>query len=183
VDGKRRISAMSGDGSNVRVVTSGPAEHFHPAFSRDGSRIGLTAVESGASRITVMDSGGRNAKPVTPAGQRSRWPAWSPDGKRIAYYVQAAVSGIWQVEVDTLERSKLFDGAIGPTTLDWRADGREILFTRGAGMTAFRYGDDITVVDSGLLGVDLVMPNPTFLKTTFDWRRPWARATCIWRFQ
>ncbi len=41
----------------------------------------------------------------------------------------------------------------------------------GMNMTAIRYGDDIIVVDSGmmfpeaeLLGVDLVMPDLTFLK-------------------
>jgi TolB protein len=88
VEGKRQISTMSADGLNVRLLTSGPAEHFHPAFSPDGGRIALTSVENGASRIAVMDSGGKNSKFVTPAEQRSRWPAWRPDGKRIAYYVQ-----------------------------------------------------------------------------------------------
>jgi Tol biopolymer transport system component len=72
VEGKRQISTMSAEGLNVRLVTSGPAEHFHPAFSPDGNRIALTSVENAASRIAVMDSSGMNSKPVTPIEQRSR---------------------------------------------------------------------------------------------------------------
>jgi len=133
VEGKRQISAMSAEGLNVRLLTSGAAEHFHPAFSPDGGRIALTYVENGASRIAVMDSGGSNSKPVTPVEQRSRWPAWSPDGKRIAYFVQGPVSEIWQVNVETLERAKLNDFGPGATTLDWSAVRNEIALTRGSG--------------------------------------------------
>jgi TolB protein len=133
VDGKRQISTMSADGLNIRLLTSGPAEHFHPAFSPNGNRIALAAVENGASRILVMDAGGANARPLTPLDQRSRWPAWSPDSKRIAYYVEAPVSEIWQVDVDTLERVKLFDSGLSRTTLDWSANGKQIVFTRQTG--------------------------------------------------
>ncbi len=139
VEGKRQISAMSAEGLNVRLLTSGPAEHFHPAFSPDGNRMALTSVENGASRIVVMDSGGSKPKPVTPLDQRSRWPAWSPDGKRIAYFVQGPVSEIWQVDVDTLERAKLFDSGLSATTLDWSVDRKQIAFTRGVGKEAGIY--------------------------------------------
>jgi Tol biopolymer transport system component len=131
VEGKRQISTMSAEGLNVRLLTSGPTEHFHPAFSPDGKRIALTSVENPASRIAVMDSSGLHSQPVTPMEQRSRWPAWSPDGTRIAYYVQATVSEIWQLNLDTLERARLFDSGMSATTLDWSANG--MLFTRGAG--------------------------------------------------
>jgi TolB protein len=137
VEGKRQISAMSADGLNVRLLTSGPVEHFHPAFSPDGSRIALTSVENRSSRIVVMDSGGSNSKPVTPIEQRSRWPTWSPDGKRIAYFVQGPISEpvneIWQVNVDTLARAKLSDYGLGTTTLDWSAASNEIALTGGTG--------------------------------------------------
>jgi Tol biopolymer transport system component len=133
VEGKRQISMMSAEGLNVRQLTSGSAEHFHPSYSPDGNRIALTSVENGTSRIVVMDSSGSNGKPVTPIEQRSRWPAWSPDGKRIAYFVSGPVSEIWQVNVDTFERVKLFDSGLGPTTLDWSAVRNEIALTRGTG--------------------------------------------------
>jgi TolB protein len=133
VEGKRQISTMSADGLNIRLLTGGPADHFHPAFSPDGNRVALTFVENGASRIAVMDSSGKNSRPVTPMEQRSRWPAWSPDGNRIAYWVQGPAIGIWQVDLDTLERAKLFDSGLSATTLDFSADGKQILFTRGNG--------------------------------------------------
>lgn len=133
VEGKRQISAMSPDGLNIRLLTSGLSEHFHPAWSPDGRRIALTAAENGASRIVVMDLGGANAKPLTPPGQHGRWPPWSPDGKCIAYYAEAAISAIWQVDVDTSERAKLFDSGLSRTTLDWSPDGKQIVFTRGNG--------------------------------------------------
>jgi Tol biopolymer transport system component len=133
VEGKRQVSTMYADGSNIRLLTSGPTEHFHPAFSPGGAQIALVSVENGASRIVVMDADGANARPLTPVDQRSRWPAWSPDGKRIAYYVEAPVSEIWQVDVHTLERVKLFDSGLSRTTLDWSADGKQIVFTRQSG--------------------------------------------------
>jgi len=133
MEGKRQISTMSADGLDIRLLTSGPAEHFHPAFSPDGHRVALTSVENAASRIVVMDSSGKNSKAVTPIEQRSRWPAWSRDGKRISYYVQGSANEIWQVDMDTLETAKLFDSGIVATTLDWSPDGKELLFTRGIG--------------------------------------------------
>jgi TolB protein len=133
VEGKRQISVMSAEGLNVRLLTSGTAEHFHPAFSPDGNRIAIASVENGTSRIVVMDSSGSNAKPMTPIEQRSRWPAWSPNGKRIAYLVSGPVSEIWQVDVETLERAKLSDLGLGATTLDWSAVRNEIALTRGTG--------------------------------------------------
>jgi TolB protein len=161
VEGKRQISAMSVEGLNIRLLTSGPAEHFHPAFSPDGNRIALTAVENGASRIVVMDSAGSNARPVTPLDQRSRWPAWSPDGKQIAYYVEAPVSEIWQVNVDTLERAKLFDSGLSRTTLDWSVDRKQIAFTRGVGKET---GIDILNLETRqirrVLGGDLAPGQP-----------------------
>ena len=45
VDGQRQISLMSPDGASVRQLTHGPAENFHPAWSRDGRRIACTAAE------------------------------------------------------------------------------------------------------------------------------------------
>jgi len=161
VQGKRQISVMSAEGSSVQLLTSGPAEHFHPAFSPDGGRMALTSVEDGASRIVVMDSGGSNFKPVTPIEQRSRWPAWSPDGKRIAYFVQGPVSEIWQVNVDTLERVKLFDSGLIATTLDWSADRKQITFTRGVGKDV---GIDILNLETHqirrVLGADLAPGQP-----------------------
>jgi Tol biopolymer transport system component len=133
VEGKRQISVMSAEGLNVRLLTSGTAEHFHPAFSPDGNRIAIASVENGTSRIVVMDSSGSNAKPMTPIEQRSRWPAWSPNGKRIAYLISGPVSEIWQVDVETLERAKLSDLGLGATTLDWSAVRNEIALTRGTG--------------------------------------------------
>jgi TolB protein len=161
VEGKRQISAMSAEGSNVRLITGGPGEHFHPAFSPDGGRIALTAVENGASRIVVMDSGGSNAQPVTPMEQRSRWPAWRPDGKRIAYYAEAPVSEIWLVNLDSLERTKLFDSGLSRTTLDWSVDGKRIVFTRGVGKET---GIDILNLETReirrVLGADLAPGQP-----------------------
>jgi TolB protein len=161
VEGKRQISVMSAEGLNVRLLTSGPAEHFHPAFSPDGGRMALTSVESGASRIVVMDSGGSNVKPLTPIGRRSRWPAWSPEGRSIAYYVEAPVGEIWQVNVDTLERARLVDLGLSRTTLDWSVDRKQIAFTRGVGKEA---GIDILNLETHqirrVLGADLAPGQP-----------------------
>jgi TolB protein len=161
VEGKRQISVMSAEGLNVRLLTTGPAEHFHPAFSPDGNRIALTSVENGTSRIVVLDSSGSNAKPVTPIEQRSRWPAWSPDGKRIAYFVSGPVSEIWQVAADTMERVKLFDSGLSATTLDWSVDRNQIVLAR---MTGKETGIDILNLETHqirrVLGGDLAPGQP-----------------------
>jgi TolB protein len=172
VESKRQISAMSADGSNVRLLTSGPGEHFHPAFSPAGSRLALTTVDSGTSRIAVMDSSGKNSKPVTPLDQRARWPAWSPDGKCIAYFVQGPANEIWQVDVDTLERAKLFDLGPGPTTLDWSADSKRIVFTRQDGKET-----GIDVLDCRLARCGASGRRRTF-RASLDGRRT-GRKSCL----
>jgi Tol biopolymer transport system component len=68
---------------------------------------------------------------------------------------------IWQVDVKTLERAKLFDSGIIATTLDWSAAGKELVFTRGAGKET---GIDILSLETHqllrVLGADLAPAQP-----------------------
>ena len=136
IEGKRQISLMSPspDGADVRQLTRGAAEHFHPAWSGDGRHIACASAENGSSRIVVMNADGSGAAPMTPAGERARWPTWSPDGKRVAYYVEQQSTGaIWLADVPAATQLKLFDSGLTRTWLDWSPDGAEIVFTRGTG--------------------------------------------------
>ncbi len=148
IDGKRQISVISANGGEPRQLTSGATEHFHPAWSHEGASLACAGSENGTSRIITMNADGSDAKPLTPNGERARWPAWSPDEKHIAYYVEAATSAIWIVDVATASRTKLFDSGLTRTWLDWSPNGEDLVFTRGVGRDL---GIDLLEVSTGKL--------------------------------
>lgn len=78
------------DGTGLNHLTSGSADHRHPAWSPDGARIAFTSIVRGENTATtdilVMDADGSNIVNLTAglAGGHSA-PVWSPDGAEIAF--------------------------------------------------------------------------------------------------
>lgn len=152
IDGKRQISVVYVDGSNVRQLTQGDTEGFHPAWSPKGAQLAFTCRAGSESRICIMNTDGFDVRAVTPANQQCRWPAWSPDGKRVAYWRQGEV---WATNLGTGEQVRLFAPGPGTSTIDWSPDGRQILFAPATGEQA---GIQVFDISSGetrrILGAD-----------------------------
>jgi Tol biopolymer transport system component len=77
--------------------------------------------------------------------------------------VQGPVNEIWQVDVDTLARVKLFDSGLSATALDWSVVLNEIALTR---MTGKETGIDILNLETHqirrVLGADQAPGQPRY---------------------
>ncbi|MCH7532873.1 MAG: PD40 domain-containing protein [Gemmatimonadetes bacterium] len=120
-DGAPRLHIMDADGSNVRVVGSGPGTGHHaPAWSPDGTRL--------AVQVTMED--GEYVYLATPAGGWGRvkagtFPAWAPNG-----------DDIYLTRNDSLLVTRASTGSIRLVLADGFAprpspDGRWLAFVRG----------------------------------------------------
>ena len=139
------IFAMEPDGSNLVNLTLAPGAQFHPAWTRDHSRLAFTSdVEPAGLRI--MNRDGTGLTELLSAPGDDAYPAWSPDGRQIAF--RSARSGfyaIWIVNADGTglrQVTNLHDGESFPT---WAADGQRLAFDRLAG----------AIYDVNIQGTDL----------------------------
>jgi Tol biopolymer transport system component len=130
-DGDEDIFLQRVGGENpVNLTRDHSGDDFNPAFSPDGERIAFCSDRDGAG-IFVMGATGESPRRVSDQGFH---PAWSPDGTRLVYttervvdpYGRATVAKLWVVDVETLDRTLLFEGdAVEPR---WSPNGERIAY-------------------------------------------------------
>lgn len=81
---EEKICVVRPDGTEFRVLTTGPGYDFSPAWNPDGSRIAFATTRFGEHEIVVMDAASAAVSRLNPAA-RGTHPAWTPDGSRILY--------------------------------------------------------------------------------------------------
>ena len=81
---RTQIFSRSPDGGARRQLTTGPEEHWMPAWSPDGRRLACVARTPRGMNLEVMDADGANRRTLTGAGLAMA-PSWSPDGQGLAY--------------------------------------------------------------------------------------------------
>ena len=85
---------MNTDGSELRNITSDPADDRLPSWSPDSRRIAFSSNRSGNFEIYTMNPDGTDVVQVTEVnGYNCTDPAWSPDGQFIAYMIFNGVIG------------------------------------------------------------------------------------------
>lgn len=72
------IYAMDVDGSNLRQLTTDPAEDRYPSWSPDGKQIAFQSRRDGNWEIYVMNSDGSGQTRLTDDPAEDQWPFWSP---------------------------------------------------------------------------------------------------------
>jgi len=103
------------------------------AFSRDGKRLGWSALRSAGSLWVLPLSGtGQPAgalKPFVSDGNRNTWPVFSPDGSRVAFgkTIPGANGDVWMMSADGTGATQLTTDRAIDFLQDWFPDGRRIL--------------------------------------------------------
>ena len=88
--GRQEIHVMDSDGTNVRRVTTLPADAMFdlaPRFSPDGRRLVFTRyiTDPGRSVLFTVRVDGGGLKQLTPWANGASDADWSPDGKRLVF--------------------------------------------------------------------------------------------------
>lgn len=131
------IFVMDTDGSNAVNITNHPDGDYEPAWSPDGSRIAFASGRESEIGwdIWVMEADGSNPvrltdvnDPQTPtlreiAGE----PAWSPDGTRIAFSSDTDGFGVYVMDADGSNLTKLVH-TCSLARPSWSPDGTRIAY-------------------------------------------------------
>ncbi|MBM4463567.1 MAG: hypothetical protein FJ012_09620 [Chloroflexi bacterium] len=129
---QRGIYMMDPDGSHRTAVlpipdTAEPLKFGNNAWSPDGKRI----VYAVASCIFTLGVDGTNPTKVwgepSPM-ERTSAPSWSPDGSEIAFTWQIAGSGIYVVDIDGSNETRLSPEGVDDYLPAWSPDGSKIAF-------------------------------------------------------
>jgi Tol biopolymer transport system component len=125
------IQVMNADGSGLRQLASGGS---CPQWSPDGTRIAL----NWGSGLYLADADVSSGSESTTLSELAPWnscPRWSPDGTRVAFSARDTTWGIYVVNADGSNLTRIRDGT-GPV---WSPDGATIAFchTGGAGATYY----------------------------------------------
>jgi Tol biopolymer transport system component len=134
LEGNWQIFTLNPDGTDVTRLTDLPTNQFHPAWSPDGTRIGLDVQESiqeskGGMEIYVMNANGSSLDQLTEGPGWNYLPAWSPDGGRIAFVSNRDGNDeIYVMNADGSEQMRLTTDPEEDLSPTWSPDGTRIAF-------------------------------------------------------
>ncbi|MFW5473564.1 TolB family protein [Knoellia sp. CPCC 206450] len=144
-DGSWQVATMAPDGSDVRVLTSGPGEHGSPAWTPDGSSLvyvhsPIVAGSGYRTTIWLMKADGSQQKRI---GNPDTWdiePKVSPDGTsvlfvRVTQAGQKLTTSLMVRDLSTGKERALPAAGTWPEHADWARDGMSIVYNVWAGIT------------------------------------------------
>jgi Tol biopolymer transport system component len=167
--GRQEIHVMNADGSNVRRLTTLPAEALYedaPRFSPDGSRIVFNRyiTDPGRSALFTVGVDGSRLKQLTPWGNGASDADYSPDGKKLvfeAYPNKPCFGEIYTVDSDGQHLTNIADNRCQAGSADpvWSPDGKKILF-KSAHVEGGEFGIALATMNPDGTDRHFISPNP-----------------------
>jgi len=140
------LRVMNKDGSGVRALPGGAAEHGSPAWSPNGRQIAFsrcTTLDADTgdctnAQIAVIGADGQNLKVLTTrvTGAVDSRPAWAPDGKALVFQRTNAdgIVSLWTVSATGSSiRRILNDGSDVDRNPSFTPNGREVIYFSDVG--------------------------------------------------
>jgi len=125
------IYSMNVDGSDVKRLTSHPAEDWGASWSPDDQRIAFVSERDGHADIWVMDADGGNLVRLTFNRAQDVYPDWSPDGRQIAFGSDRDGNvEIYAIDVDGRNLRNLTNSPFDENYPSWSPDGKWLAFSR-----------------------------------------------------
>ena len=141
--GRPDVFAFRSDGSDTVRLTTNPDDDLPRAWFPDGRALLITSgVGSGTTQyayhLFVATLDGRAPRPITPDALRDTWwfassAAVSPEGTRIATFVQGARGGLWVMDADGRNATRLQNLEQPATSLAFSPDGGRLAFLENSG--------------------------------------------------
>ena len=136
------IAVVNADGSDFRVIASGPNQSVNPTWSPDGQTIAFETSRNGDFEIYSVRPDGTALRNLTNAPQaEDRMPAWN--GNSIAFISNRARSAreLYGYDLYTMSpdgsKVEVRAGDLHPSSpLAWSPDGSKIAFRSGTRMSA-----------------------------------------------
>lgn len=124
----REICLSDVDGGNRHQLTDNLVADYDPSWSPNGMHIAFvsTSEDDAGSNIFVMQRDGTNLIRLTLAAAEYRKPRWSPDGSTIAFARDNTGEGLYVVEIDNNQTTRLVEGLV--LDFAWSPDGESIVF-------------------------------------------------------
>ncbi len=146
------------DGSGLTKLVDLEGNPTALSCSPDGSRIAFVAIVSGVhGDIFTINIDGTNVTQITSGRSvhiNNNVPAWSPDGQKIAFSLNPGsppdldLRGIWAVDVETNQETKLVDTGYDMNRLFYSPDGRYIAYYTSDGLNPCRTTGGLCIIDS-----------------------------------
>ena len=128
--GNFRLHVMNLDGSDQRVLSSGPGTQMQGSWSPDGQSIAYVQRDAGESAYAVMGADGSAPRLLAEAPRSWPIPSWSVDGRSILVHANGPFGSddIWRIDVESGEAELVLGSEASERHPVSSPDGSQVLF-------------------------------------------------------
>ena len=158
-DGSFQVAVMAADGSDVRVLTSGPGVSETPTWAPDGSWMAyghaptLPEDDTWHTSIYRMDADGSNQELLGDPDTFDTEPKLSPDGKevvftRLRFEGDSQHQTIWVRDLASGDERAIEAAGDSPEHPNWSPDGKWIIYNVASWMTTEVPNDQVERIEA-----------------------------------